>query len=137
MVVGPGSADIRGAVESTLHVTVRDTGVAALPHASMAVHVLVCDRAQPFTVNTLSVDVGVTVPQPSDAVAVPSAALIAAAVGLQPRVKVDPVAVITGAVESTLHVTVRDTGVAALPHASIAVHVLLCDRVHPFSVNPP
>ena len=44
--------------------------------------------------------------QPSVAVADPSAASIAAADGLQPRVLAVPVAVITGGIRSVVHVTV-------------------------------
>ena len=65
----------------------------------------------------------VTGPQLSVAVAVPSAASIAAANGLQPNVRVVPVAVITGGVVSSVQVTVRETAVAALPQASVEFHV--------------
>ena len=80
---------------------------------------------QPVVVTVPVVAVGVTGPQPSVAVAVPRAASIAAADGLQARVSVVPVAVITGATVSEVHVTVRETESAALPHASVAVHVLV------------
>ena len=70
-----------------------------------------------------SLDVIVVVPHASDAVAVPSAALISPADGLQPSVVVVPVPVIIGAVLSAAHVTVLEV-VAELPHASLAVHVL-------------
>ena len=68
---------------------------------------------------------GVTAPHASLAVAVPSAASMAAAVGLQPRVNVVPVAEITGAIVSKVHVTIRETAVAVLPQASVAFHVLI------------
>ena len=35
----------------------------------------------------------------------------------------------TGGVRSTVHVTVRET-IAVLPQASVAVKVLVCERVH-------
>jgi hypothetical protein len=73
-----------------------------------------------------SLEEGVTGPQLSVAVAVPSAASIRAAVGLQ--VVIDPLegvplAVITGAVKSNVQVAVRET-LAVLPHASVAIQVL-------------
>ena len=64
-------------------------------------------------------------PQPSLAVALPSAALIAADDGLHPGVNVVPVAVIVGGMLSLVHVTVLDA-VAVLPQPSVAVHVLVC-----------
>ena len=72
-----------------------------------------------------SVGVAVTVPsQWSSAVAEPNAASIASLLGLQPKVKVVPDAVITGAVTSTFQLTVLLAEVV-LPHASVAVHVLV------------
>ena len=53
-----------------------------------------------------SVNVTVGVLQPSDAVAVPSAAVISEADGLQPSVGFAPVIVITGAAWSATQVTV-------------------------------
>ncbi len=70
-----------------------------------------------------SLDVIVTGPHASVAVAVPSAASISEAAGLHPKVLVVPVAVIVGAVLSAVHVTVLDA-VAVLPQASLAVNVL-------------
>ena len=78
-----------------------------------------------MTVTVPVVAVGVTGPQASLAVAVPKAESIAEAVGLQPRVNVVPVAVITGATVSSVQVTVLETAAAALPQASVAVHVLV------------
>ena len=78
------------------------------------------------TVPSLAADT-VGVPQPSVAVAVPSAPLISPEVGLQPSVVVVPPVVITGAVLSAVQVTVRDA-VDVLPQASLAVHVLVCVR---------
>jgi hypothetical protein len=54
-----------------------------------------------------SLEVRVGLPQASVAVAVPSAAPISFADGLQPSVVVVPPVVITGAVLSDVHVTVR------------------------------
>ena len=117
---------IVGAVMSSVQVAVRVTSVAALPQASETFHLRVCERPQVLVFTTGSdVAVGVPTPQLSVAVAVPRAALISASLGLQPRVKVVPLAVITGAVLSTVQVTMRETGVALLPQASAAVHVLV------------
>jgi hypothetical protein len=80
---------------------------------------------QPLLVTALSLGVGVTAPQLSVAVAEPRAALISDPDGLQPSVNVVPVAVITGRVVSTVQVTVRETGVALLPQASVAFQVLV------------
>ena len=71
-----------------------------------------------------SLEVMVVFPQASVAVAVPSAALISAADGLQPSVIAVPLVVITGAVLSADHVIVLDA-VAELPQASLAVNVLV------------
>ena len=73
-------------------------------------------------VTALSVALTVGVLHVSVAVAVPSAASINAALGLQPKVKVVPVAVTVGAPVSTVQVTVR-VSVPALPHVSVAVNV--------------
>src|SRR5262245_34837984 len=91
---------IVGPAPLTLHVAVRTTEVAALPHTSFTDHVRVCERLHPFSVTGPSSDVGVTSPQLSVAVAVPSAASICAALGLHPSAPSAgvPVAVITGAV---------------------------------------
>ena len=58
--------------------------VAVLPQASFAVNVLVCDALHEVVVIVPSVAVIVVVLQPSVAVAVPSAAEISEAEGLQP-----------------------------------------------------
>ena len=109
---------------SGVHVIVLDA-VAVLPHASLAVNVLVCEREQLLLVILPSLEVMVVLPQASVAVAEPSAALRSAADGLQPNVVVVPLVDITGAVRSSLaHVTVLDA-VAVLPQASLAVHVLV------------
>ena len=115
---------ITGGVLSLVQVTVLDA-VAVLPHPSVAVHVLVCDFAQePLT--GPSTGVNVNVPQASVAEALPRAASIAADVGLHPSGALLPLAVITGGVAFDVQVTVLDV-VAVLPHASVAVNVLVCD----------
>src|SRR5206468_133531 len=132
-------AVITGNVTSTVQVTVRAAATAALPQASVALNVRVCDRPQPVLVTALSLATGVTALHVSVAVAVPSAASIAAAVGLQPKVNVVPLAVITGNVTSTVQVTVRATATAALPQASVALNVRVCERPQPVLVTalPP
>ena len=74
-------------------------------------------------------DVTVGVLQASLAVAAPNAASIAAVVGLHPSAPLAgvPVAVIVGAVTSTVQVAVLEV-VDILPHASVAVNVLVCAR---------
>ena len=84
-----------GTVLSAVHVTVLEA-VAVLPQTSIAVHVLVCDREQEVVTIEPSLDVNVEPPQSSVAVAVPSAALISLATGLQPKVDVVPDVVIVG-----------------------------------------
>jgi hypothetical protein len=74
-----------------------------------------------------SVNVTIGVPHAADAVAVPRAALISDAVGLQPRVGVAPLIIIVGGLGALVHVTVLVT-VAVLPHASLAVNVLICEE---------
>ena len=74
---------INGAVWLVVHITVL-VMVAVLPQASTAINVLVCDTEHEEVVIVPSVDVIVVVLQPSVAVAVPSAALISEAEGLQP-----------------------------------------------------
>jgi hypothetical protein len=130
-------AVIVGAVTSAVHVAVLDA-VAVLPQASVAVNVLVWERAHPLLETAPSDDVTVGVPHASVAVAEPNAALMAADVGLHPSAPLAgvPVAVILGAVTSTVHVAVRDA-VAVLPHASVAVHVLVCEREHPLLITSP
>jgi hypothetical protein len=131
------AAVITGGVVSSVHVTVRDPGVAGFPHASETFHVRVWDRWQPFELTAPSEGVGVTAPQSSVAVADPSAASMSAALGLQASTSVVPAAVITGGVVSSVHVTVRDPGVAGFPHASETFHVRVCDRWQPFELTAP
>src|SRR6266498_2006453 len=122
-------AVIVGAVISSVHVAVRDV-VDVLVQASVAVNVLVCERKHPLDCTDPVLTVTVGVPQASVAVALPSAASIAADVGLHPSGASLPVAVIVGAVISSVHVAVRDV-VAVLVQASVAVNVLVCERIHP------
>src|SRR5206468_11054300 len=68
---------------STVQVTVRETDVAALPQASLTFQVRVCERPHPLLVTALSLAVGVPTVQLSVAVAVPRAALMSDAEGLQ------------------------------------------------------
>src|SRR5438093_8068735 len=128
-------AVITGAIVSTVQVTVRVTATAGLPQASLTFHVRVCERLQPLLVTTLSAAVGVPTAQLSVALAVPSAASISAALGLQPRLSVVPVAVITGAIVSTVQVTVRVTATAGLPQTSLTFHVRVCERPQPLLVT--
>lgn len=71
-----------------------------------------------------SLEVRVVVPQASVADAVPRAALISPADGLQPSIVVVPPVVIDGGVLSAVQLTVLDA-VAVLPQASLAVQVLV------------
>src|SRR6266446_3598716 len=128
-------AVITGAIKSSFHVTVRLTGVAELPHASDTFHVLVCERKHGSPVTAADEGIGGPTLQLSEAVAVPSAASIAADDGLQPMNAELFVGVITGAIKSSFHVTVTLTGVAVLPHASDTFHVLVCERKHGFPVT--
>src|SRR5512140_2556457 len=74
--VGVPVAVMTGGVTSKVQVAVRVTGVALLPQASTAFQVLVWLRKQPLTTTVASVEVGVTDPQASVAVAVPRAVFI-------------------------------------------------------------
>src|SRR6185369_4679602 len=123
---------ITGAVESNVQLIVRDA-LEELLHASVAVHVLICVRVQPLLLTAPSVGVGVTGPQLSVAVAVPRAASICAAVGLQPRVPplaIEPVVEMTGAVTSNVQLMVRDA-LDELLQASVAVQERVCVLVQP------
>src|SRR5262245_13661222 len=104
-----------GAVASSVHVTVRHA-VDVLPHPSLAVNVLFCDRAHPLLEIDPSLgDNTVAILHPSVAVAVPNAALISEADGLQPKIVVVPPVDNTGPVLSNVHVTVLQA-VVVLPH---------------------
>ena len=98
--------------------------VDVLPHASLAVNVLDCEREQLLLVMLPSLEVIVVLPQPSVAVAVPRAALMSAADGLHPNVVVVPPVVMDGTALSFVHVTVLDAE-AELPQASLIVNVLV------------
>ena len=84
-----------GGLGTLVHVTVVDA-VAVLPQASMATNVLVLEALHDVVDIAPSLAVTDAVPQPSEAVAVPRAAAIAEADGLQPSVVTAPVIVITG-----------------------------------------
>src|SRR6185503_15647913 len=109
---------------------------AVLPQPSLAVNVLVCERAQPLLVTLPSLCVTVVVPQASVAEAEPSARPISLADGLHPSDVAVPLAVIVGGVVSEVHVTVLDA-VAVLPQASLAVNVLVCEREQPLLLTGP
>ena len=78
-----------------IQVTVLEA-VAVLPQASIAVNILVCEQLHDVVDTAPSVDVTVAVLHASVAVAVPRAALISAADGLQPSVVDTTCNVITG-----------------------------------------
>ena len=118
-----------GAVRSSVHVVVLDA-VDVLPHASLAIHVLVCDREQPVLTTAPSLCNKVVAPHASVAVAVPRAAFIDEATGLQPRDVAVPPVVNDGPVLSLVHVTVLEI-VDVLLQASFAVNVLVCERPQP------
>jgi hypothetical protein len=120
-------AVITGPSESIDQVTVRNTDIAGFPHASVTLNVLVCETRHTPAIMP-SAEMGVPTAQLSVAVAVPSAESMAAADGLHPNVTVVPVAVITGASESTVQVTVRETGIAGLPQSSLSFNVLVCEK---------
>src|SRR6185436_4113113 len=101
-----------------------------------AVNVLVCERLHPSLVTDPSLDVTVGTLHASVAVAVPRQELIAHADGLHPSEQEPPPVVIVGPVASAVHVAVRDA-VEVLPQASIAVNVLVCERLHPSLVTEP
>jgi hypothetical protein len=110
--------------------------VAVLPQASIAIKVLVCDLKHPLLLMPPSIEVTVGVPHPSVAVAVPSAAFMAAGEGLQSGGNGVSIIVITGAVRSSVHVTVLEM-VAELLQASVAVNVLICVLKHPLELIGP
>ena len=86
---------IVGGLGTLVHVTVV-AAVVVLPQASTAVNVLVLEALHDVVAIAPSLDVTVAVLQPSEAVAVPRAAAISEATGLQPSVVIAPVIVITG-----------------------------------------
>src|SRR6187399_669254 len=103
--------------------------VAVLPQASLAVNVLVCVALHDVVDIAPSLDVIVVALQPSVAVAVPRAASISEAEGLQPSVVVVPLAVMDGPLRSRIHITVVEA-VAELPQPSEALKVLVCNAEH-------
>jgi len=94
------------------------------------VNVLVCERVQPVLFTAPSFCDKVGIPQASDAVAEPRAAVMAAGVGLQPKFCGAYVPVNTGGLLSFDHDTVLEV-VAVLPQTSVAVHVLVCVVMQP------
>jgi hypothetical protein len=116
-----------GGVTSTVQVIVFDVA-AELPHASVAVNVLVCVRVHPVPAIEPSTAVTVGVPQLSVAVALPNAALISAVLGLQGAGVC--VTVIVGGVASTVLVSCCVT-VLKLPHTSVTLYVLILVSVQP------
>jgi hypothetical protein len=113
-----------GALGALSQLTVLEV-VAELPQPSTAVNILVCEEEQLVVDTGPSLALTLTVLQASVAVAVPKAASICAAVGLQPRDVAVPVAVITGGTRSLVQLTVLEV-VAELPQPSTAVNILVC-----------
>ena len=111
---------------SEVQVTVL-AAVTELPQPSEAVNVLVCEREQLFVCTVPSVNAIIGVLHAEVAVAVPSAALISEAVGLQPRVTEGFVIIIVGGFGTLVQLTVL-VMVAELPQASTAVNVLVCEE---------
>jgi hypothetical protein len=107
-----------------------------LPHASVAVNVLICVRVHPLLLTAPSLCVTVGVPQASVAVAEPSAVVMAVDVGLHPKFCSVYVPVKTGGLLSFDHDTVLEV-VAVLPHASVAVQVLVCVVIQPKGICGP
>ena len=113
-------AIIVGGVRSEVQLAVLDV-VVLLLQPSIAVHVLVCDLKHPLEITEPSLDVNVGAPQASEAVAVPSAAVISDAVGLQPKLVAVPFAVIVGVVLSVTVTFCRQ--VLLHPFASVTLIV--------------
>src|SRR6187551_891422 len=128
-------AVITGGTRSLVQLTVLEV-VAVLPQPSTAVNILVCEEEQEDVTIAASVNDTVGVLQPSVAVAVPSAASIAEASGLQPKIFVVPVAVMTGDVRSLVQLTVL-IAVALLPQPSEAMKVLICEKAQPLDCTAP
>ena len=117
-----------GGFGSFMNVTVREA-VAVLPQASLAVNVLVAERAHPSLVILPSDEVMVTAPQASVAEA-PGILPNTSCPVTQPRLIGVVALVNTGGVRSATHLTVRDV-VAVLRHPSVAVNVLVLERLQP------
>jgi hypothetical protein len=128
-------AVITGGIRSEVQLTVLEV-VAVLPQPSTAVNILVCEDEQLDVTITASVNDTVVVLHPSEAVAVPRAASISEAAGLQPKIFVVPVAVIVGGVRSLVQLTVL-IAVAELPQPSEAINVLTCEKAQPLEVTAP
>ena len=90
---------------------------------------------QPLLVTALSLEVGVTAPQLSMAVAEPRAALMSDPDGLQPSVDVVPVAVISGEVVSSVQLYTTVLGADTLPQRSVVVIVKLREWLQPFALS--
>jgi len=113
-------AIIVGGVRSEVQLAVLDV-VVLLLQPSIAVHVLVCDLKHPVEITAPSLDVNVGAPQASVAVALPSAAVISDAEGLQPKLVAVPFAVIVGVVLSVTVTFCRQ--VLLHPFASVTLIV--------------
>ena len=97
--------------------------VPVLPHASVALHVLITVLIHPAPCSAPSVNVGVdAAEQLSVAVAAPTAALICDCVGLHGRPPILPNVIVGGVLSVTVITCVND---AALPHPSFATHVFV------------
>ena len=114
-----------GGIRSLVQLTVL-IAVAELPQPSVAMNVLTCEKAQPLEVTAPSVNVTIGVLQAAVAVAEPSAASIAEAAGLHPRVTEAGIIIMVGALGVLSHVTVLEA-VAELPQPSMAVNILVCE----------
>src|SRR6266516_2860852 len=100
--------------------------VAVLPHASVAVQILVTEWVHPVPVSAPSTKDAVSpVEQLSLIVAVPNAAAMSEEVGLQ-LTGVDAVTIMVGACVSLVKLIVCEV-VAVLPHASVAVQILVIE----------
>ena len=108
--------------------------VAELLQPSLAVNVLVKERLQPAVTIAPSLEVIVTDPQASVAVAVPSEPVGFG--GLHPNDAFAELPVKVGGVRSTIHVTVLEV-VDELLQASIAVNVLVSERSQPLLTIEP
>ena len=115
-------AVIVGGVASLVHVTILEV-VVELLQPSIAVHFLVCDLEHPVEITEPSLDVNVGAPQASEAVALPSAAVISDAEGLQPKLVAVPFAVIVGVVLSVTVTIWLQVLVHPLPSVTLSVNV--------------
>ena len=101
-----------------------------MPQASCALHVLVTTLLKPVPqsvgLSVVPVCVTVGVPQASVAVGVAEVGIAA----LHSRSTLAGVVTNTGAVTSATHLTVRDV-VDVFRHPSVAVNVLVLERLHP------